>query len=182
MKSNFNIRRHWLLGRQPALGGHSRDTRRALAFHLGHSRVTCFSLQLHMSFTRSFLIHTSFTCGSLDQQSVQWMLLNWLVRAWRLASTKHSLIRWFSAKALPILVSLISFQCLSFPTVVSSQTFPDHFPCSKPTVWPMTEQRRPTLMPLPVILLPIFVSSKTIDYFLRVLHIFIQDSKWARVW
>ena len=60
----------WLLGRQPALSGHSRDTRRALAFHLGHSRVTCVSPQLHLSFTRSFLIHTSFTFGSLDQQSV----------------------------------------------------------------------------------------------------------------
>ena len=164
----------WLLGRQPALGGHSRNTRRALAFLVGHSRVTCVSLQLHLSFTCSFLIHTSFTCGSLDQQSVQWMLHYWLVRAWRLASTKHSLICWFSAKALPILVPLISFQCLSFPSVVSSRTFSGHFPRLKPIVCPMTEQRRPTLMPSSVILLPISVPGKTIDYFLRGLHSFIQ--------
>ena len=121
------------------------------AFHLGHSRVTCASLQLHLSFACSFLIHTSFTCGSLDQQSVNQMLHNWLCRAWRLASTKHKLIHWFSAKALPILVSLISFQCLSFLSMVSSQTQPGHFPCWKPTVWPMTELRRPTLMPLTII-------------------------------
>ena len=43
-----------------------------------------------------------------------------------------SIICWFSAKALPILFTLISFQWLSFPSVVSSQTFPGHFPCSTP--------------------------------------------------
>ena len=121
------------------------------AFHLGHSTVTCVSLQLHLSFACSFLLHTSFTCGSLDQRSVNQMLHNWLCRAWRLASTEHKLIHWFSAKVLPILVSLISFQCLSFLSMVSSQTQPGHFPCWKPTVWPTTELRRPTLMPLPII-------------------------------
>ena len=146
--------------------------RRALA-----RRSLTHSVQLHLSFTRSFFIHISFTCQSLGQQSVLWMLHNWLIRAWRLASTKHSLIRWFSAKALPLSVPLISFQCLSIPSVVSSQPFPGHFPCLKPTVWPMTEQRRPTLMPLSVILLPISVSGKTIDYFLRV-HFFMQDFRF----
>ena len=47
------------------------DTPRALAFHLIDSRVTCVSLQLHLSFTCSSLIQMSFTCGSLGQQSVQ---------------------------------------------------------------------------------------------------------------
>ena len=121
----------WLLGRQPALGWHSRDTRRALAFHLGPSRVTFISLQLHLLFTCSSPIHTSFTCWSLSQQSVQWMRHNWLISAWRLAFTKHSLILWFSAKALLPLVLLISFQCLSFPSLDSSQTLPGHFPFLK---------------------------------------------------
>ena len=89
------------LGQQPALGGHSRDTRRALAFHLGHLRVTCISLQLHLLFTCSSLIHTSFTYGSLGQQSVQWMLHNWLISARRPAFTKHSLTLWCPEKALP---------------------------------------------------------------------------------
>ena len=145
--------------------------RQALARHSAGTCISSGTLQSHLCFTpitlviHSFLFHSHFFH----------MLHNWLVRAWRLASTKHSLILWFSAKALPILVSLISFQCLSFPSVVSAQTFPCHFPGSKPTVWPMTEQRRPTLMPLPVILLPIFVSGKTIDYFLRVVHFFMQN-------
>ena len=121
------------LGRQPALGWHSRDTRRALAFHLGPSRVTFISLQLHLLFTCSSPIHTSFTCWFISQQSVQWMLHtgNWLIIAWRLASTKHSLILWFSAKALLPLVLLISFQCLSFLSLDSSQTLPGRFPFLK---------------------------------------------------
>ena len=100
----------------------------------------------------NWVINSKNTCGSLDQQSVKRMLHDWLVRAWRPAPTKHSR---FPAEALPKLAPLISFQCLSFPSMVSSQTFPRHFPCSKPTMWPVTEQRRPTLTPLPVILLPI---------------------------
>ena len=116
----------WLLGRQPALGGHSRDTRRALAFHLGHSRVTCVSLQLHLSFTRSFLIHTSFTCGSLGQQSVQWMLHNWIIRAWKPASSKHSPVLWFSAKALPCFVTSMSLEKPLSPFRVSMKTLIVH--------------------------------------------------------
>ena len=42
-----------------------------------------------------------------------------------------------------------------------SPDIPRSFPCLKPTVSPMTEQWRPTLMPLSVILLPISVSGKT---------------------
>ena len=73
----------------------------AIAFHLGHSRVNCVSLQLHLSFTCSSLLHMSFTCGSLGQQGDQRMLYNWLIRAWRPASTKHYLVVCLSAKALP---------------------------------------------------------------------------------
>ena len=57
--------------KQPSFGGHLRDTRRVFAFHLGHSRVSCVSLHLHLSFISSSLTHASFTCGSLGQQSVQ---------------------------------------------------------------------------------------------------------------
>ena len=116
----------WLLGRQPALCGHSRDTRRALAFRLGHSRVTCVSPQLHLSFTRSFLIQTSYTCGSLGQQSVQWMLHNWIIRAWKPASSKHSPVLWFSAKALPCFVTSMSLEKPLSPFRVSMKTLIVH--------------------------------------------------------
>ena len=95
---------------------HSQGTRRTLAFHLGHSRVTCVSLQLHFLFTCSSLIHTSFTYGSLCQQGVQWVIHNWLIRAWRPAFTKHSLILWISAKALPILVTSLSLEMPHSPS------------------------------------------------------------------
>ena len=100
--------------------------RRALAFHLRHSRVTCTSLQLHLLFTCSSPIDMSFTCGSLDQQSVLWRRNNWLISAWRPAQMKLNL--WFPAKALLPLVLLNSLQCLSFPSLDSSQTPPGHSP------------------------------------------------------
>ena len=134
----------------------------------GHSAGTCISsgeLKSHLSFTCSSLIHTSFTCGSLGLQHVPGMLHNLLNRAWRPASTKHSLILWFSAKALPILVPLISFQCPFFLLVFCSQTLPGPFHCQMPTMWPMTETGRPTLIPLSVIKLPIFVSVKQLTAF-----------------
>ena len=71
--------------------------RRALARHSGHSRVTCVSLQLHFSFICSSLIHMYFTCGLLGQQSVQWMLHNWLIRALKPAYSKHLPVLWISA-------------------------------------------------------------------------------------
>ena len=121
----------------------------------------------------NWLINSKNTSGSLDQQSVERMLHDWLVRAWRPAPTKHL---WFPAEALPKLAPLISFQCLSFPSMVSSQTFPRHFPCSKPTMWPVTEQRRPTLTPLPVILLPIQgpVKQLIIFYTFALFHASVQ--------
>ena len=87
---------------------HSRGTQHTLAFHLGHSRVTCGSLQLHLLFTCSSFIKTSFTWGSLGQQCVQWVIYNWQIRAWRPASKKHSPSLWISEKALPILVTSLS--------------------------------------------------------------------------
>ena len=83
---------------------HSRGTQHTLAFHLGHSRVTCGSLQLHLLFTCSSFIKTSLTWGSLGQQGVQWVIYIWQIRVCRPASTKHSPILWISEKALPILV------------------------------------------------------------------------------
>ena len=152
--------------------------RRALAFHLGHSRVTCVSLQLHLSFcflSRAHFFHLWGTWSAKRPVNASILTCQGLKASFYEAFT-NSLF--FFTKALPILVPLISFQCLSFPSVVSSQPFPGHFPCSKPTVWPMTEQRRPTLMPLSVILLPIYVSSKTIGYFLWVLYFLLQDFRF----
>ena len=117
----------WLLGRQPAPSGHSRGTQHTLAFHLGHSRVTCGSLQLHLLFTCSSFIKNSFTWGSLGQQSVQWVIYNWQIRAWRPASTKHSPILWISEKVLPILVTSLSLNCLSVFPPVSNNTLIVHF-------------------------------------------------------
>ena len=144
-KSTTALWLKWLLGRQPALGGHSRDTRRALTFHLGHSRVTCVSLQLHLSFTCSSLIHTSFTCGSLGQQSVQWMLHNWLIRAWKRASSEHSPVLWFSAKALPFFVTSVSLKKTLSPYRVSMKTLIVHYLWLLSTSEPLTEPVRHAL-------------------------------------
>ena len=79
----------------------------ALARHLSGTCISswthkspCVSLQVHLLFTCSSLIHMSFNCGSLGQQSFQWMLHNWLIRAWRPAATKHWVKFLFSAKRL----------------------------------------------------------------------------------
>ena len=149
-------------GTWETLGGHLHflwDTPESLVF------------QLRLSFICSFLNHTSSTCGSLDQQRVQWMLHKWLISGWRLASTEHSLIRRFSAKALPILVPLISFQCHSFHSVVSSQTLPVHFPCPKYDQW--LNEEGPHSCPCQSSCYP-NLSGRTIYYFLRILHFFIQ--------
>ena len=118
--------------------------------------VTCVSLQLHLSFTRPFLLHSSFTCGLLDQQSVPWMFHYWLVGALMLDSTEQSLV--FS-ESFTYFGPFFSFQWLS------SQTVPSNVPWPKPTVWPIT-------VALVSELVNHFVSGKTIDYFLRVLHLF----------
>ena len=101
-----------------------------------HSAGTCISfgtlqshlcsLQLHLSFTCSSLIHTSYTCGSLDQQSVQWMLHNWLFRAYKPASSKHWPVLWFSVKASPCFVTSISFEKPLRPFQVSIKTLIVH--------------------------------------------------------
>ena len=49
------------VGQHPALDGHSRDTRRALTYHLGHSK----SLVFHFSHTCHSLVPLSFTHLSL---------------------------------------------------------------------------------------------------------------------
>ena len=158
--------------------------RRALATHSASNCISSELLKSHLPFTSitlaihlSSVIHMSFTYGSLGQQDVQWMLHNWLNRAWKPASTKHYLIFWFSTMALQqyclcILVPLISFQCPFSLSVFGSRPLSGPFHCQMPTMWPITETRRPTLIPLSVNKLPIFVSGKTNDSVLLVFLFF----------
>ena len=105
---NFN-RVKWLLGWQPvlgALGGH-------LHFIWDTQESLCVSLHLQLLFTCSSLSHTYFTCGSLGQQSVQWVIHSWLIRAWRPAFPKHSLISWFQQKLYLFWSAPCLSKCLS---------------------------------------------------------------------
>ena len=100
---------------------HSRGTQHTLAFHLGHSRVTCGSLQLHLLFTCSSFIKTSFTWGSLGQQGVQWVIYNWQIRAWRPASTKHSQVFGYQKKLYLFWSHPCHLDCLSvLPPIVNN--------------------------------------------------------------
>ena len=152
--------------------------RRALARHSAGTCISSWTLQSQLCFTPiTLVIHLFLSHSHLFHLWVTWsvrcpvnasqLTCQGLGTSFYKAFT-NSLV--FCKGIIPILVPLISFQCLSFHSVVSSQTFSGHFPRLKPIVSSMTEQRRPTLMPSAVILLPISVPGKTTDYFLRVLH------------
>ena len=70
---------------------------------------TSVTLVIHLFLSHSHVFHLWVT----GQQSVQWMLRNWLIRAWKPASSKHSPVLWFSAKALPFLSLLCHSKSLS---------------------------------------------------------------------
>ena len=86
------------------------STRRALVFHVGNSRVSLVSLQLHLSFPCSTLNPSSFTSGSFCKQRVQWMLHNWHIRAWRPASRKHSPATYVFGKGYTFFVTSTSLE------------------------------------------------------------------------
>ena len=102
-----------LAGTRETLGGHLNfiwDTPESLVFHPNY---TCHS-PVPFSFTRLTLV------------SVQWMLYNWIIRAWKPASSKHSSVLWFSAKALPCLVTSMSLEKPLSPLPVSMKTLIVH--------------------------------------------------------
>ena len=151
--------------------------RRALARHSTSTCIFSGTRQSHLCFTPITLVIHSF----LSRSHFLHLWVNWSAKLPLNASllTCQGLEASFYKAFINSLVFCKGFtyfypfdfsSMFSLPSVVSSQPFPGHFPCSKHTVWPMTEKRRPTLMPLAVILLPIYVSGKTIGYLLWVLH------------
>ena len=150
---------------QRALARHSAGTCISPGTFQSHLCFTPITLVIHLFLSRSHFFHLWVTWSAKCPVNASLLTCQGLEASFYKAFNNLLV---FSAKAFPISVPLISFQCLSFPSVVSSQPFPGHFPCSKPTVWPMTEPRRPTLMPLSVILLPICMSGKQLATFYEV--------------
>ena len=114
--------------------------RRALARHWAGTYISSGTLKSHLYFTSITLVIHFF----LSNSHTVHLWVTWSAKC-PVASFYEALTNSLvSRKGFSFLVPMISFQCLSFPSMDPSQTLPGHFPFRKPTVWPMTVQRRPT--------------------------------------